>query len=228
VLEPPQGSQEDEQEDGSWKDMLSDDIARDVIEKLRVQSLVAKSIIARDSGQWERVAACYHPDATLTTSWFTGTPAEFVAGSKDMKIARHAGESQKHMTSNYSIELNGSRAVSECDLILYQRRLIQDIEFDFTTWSRRLDFVELHGGEWKIWRVTMIYEKDRMDPAKPGDNLAEFFSSIDFSPYPPQIRHHCWRNDMVGFPPTPNICLKDSEREAEARAEARKWLASGD
>jgi hypothetical protein len=205
--------------------MPNDESSGDIIDKVRIQSLVSKSIIARDSGHWERVAECYHPDATLTTSWFTGTPAQFVEGSQSMKIARHPGESQKHMTSNFWVEVNGSRAVSECDLILYQRRLIQDIELDFTTWSRRLDFIELHRNEWKIWRVTMIYEKDRMDPAAPGADIGEFLKSIDFSPYPRQIRHHCWRNDMVGFPPTSKICLKDSEREAEARAEARKWLA---
>jgi hypothetical protein len=205
--------------------MASDDIGREVIEKVRVQSLVSKSIIARDSGHWEMVAACYHPKATLTTSWFTGTPAEFVEGSRNMKIARHPGESQKHMTSNFAVEVKGTRAVSECDLILYQRRLIEGIEFDLSTWSRRLDLAELVDGEWKIWRATMIYEKDRMDAAEPGANLTEFLGKVDFSPYPPQIRHHCWRNAMVGFPPSHNICLKDSERETEVRAEARNWLA---
>jgi hypothetical protein len=130
--------------------MASDDIGREVIEKVRVQSLVSKSIIARDSGHWEMVAACYHPKATLTTSWFTGTPAEFVEGSRNMKIARHPGESQKHMTSNFAVEVKGTRAVSECDLILYQRRLIEGIEFDLSTWSRRLDLAELVDGEWKM------------------------------------------------------------------------------
>jgi hypothetical protein len=209
---------------GEERQMPQDEISREVIEKMRVQSLVSKSIIARDSGHWERVAECYHPQATLATSWFTGTPAEFVAGSRTMKIARHPGESQKHMTSNFWVELNGARAVSECDLILHQRRLIEGIELDFTTWSRRLDFVELVGKDWKIWRATFIYEKDRMDPASPGENLQQFYSSIDLSPYPPEIRHHCWRNAMVGFPPAPNICVKDSAREVEVRAEAERWL----
>ena len=68
------------------KRMPSDDISRKVIETVRVQSLVSKSIIARDSGHWVRVAECYHPQATLTTSWFTGTPAEFVDGSQNMKM----------------------------------------------------------------------------------------------------------------------------------------------
>jgi len=201
------------------------DIAEETIEKVRVQHLVQASIIARDSGDWDTVAANYHPRATLTTSWFTGTPAEFVASSKDMKIARHEGESQKHITSNFAIALNGARALSECDLILYQRRLIDGVELDFTTWSRRIDFVERVGADWKIWKATFIYEKDRMDPAKPGDSIKDFVAAIDFSPYPQQIRHHCWRNAKVGFPPSPTICIKGSERETEVRAQARAWLS---
>ena len=205
--------------------MSNDEISRDVIAKTRVQMVVAKSIIARDSGDWVGVAECFHPDATLTTSWFTGTPAEFVEGSKRMKIARHPGESQKHMTSNFSVELHDGRAVSECDLILYQRRLIEGIALDFATWSRRLDLVELVGTDWKIWRANLIYEKDRMDPAMPDADLKAFYETIDFSSYPAQIRHHCWRNAMAGFPPSPKICLKGSEREEEVRSEARRWLA---
>lgn len=204
--------------------MSKDEVSRDVIEKTRVQMVVSKSIITRDSGDWVGVAACFHPDATLTTSWFTGTPAEFVEGSQRMKIARHPGESQKHMTSNFSVELGDGRAVSECDLILYQRRMIEGMALDFMTWSRRLDLVELHGTDWKIWQTNLIYEKDRMDPAVPGEDLKAFYDAIDFSPYPAQIRHHCWRNAMAGFPPSAKICLKGSEREDEVRAEARQWL----
>jgi hypothetical protein len=205
--------------------MADDPLTQEVIDKIRVQSCVCKSIIARDLGQWERVADCYHPDAVLITSWFTGSPAAFVKGSQTMKIARHPGESQKHMTSNFWIELGGTRAVSECDVILYQRRLVNQVELDFSTWSRRLDLLEKRQGEWKIWRLNFIYEKDRVDPAKPDPAFDELFSSIDLSGYPPQIRYHCWRNDMVGFPPSKDICLKDSEREKEVRAEAASWLA---
>jgi SnoaL-like domain len=205
--------------------VLGDEIPRTVIDTLEIQSVVSKAVVARDSGLWKELAQCYHPDATLTTSWFTGSPADFVTRSQEMKIARHEGESQKHITSNYWIEVSGARAVAECDSILYQRRLINQVEWDFTTWSRKLHLLEKREGKWRIWGQTFIYEKDRMDPARPDQVPAGFYRSMDLSKYPQQIRFHCWRNDMVGFPPAKNICLKGSEREAEVRDEARKWIA---
>jgi hypothetical protein len=198
---------------------------RETIEKVRIQNVIVATVVARDSGLWEELADCYHPDATITTSWFSGSPAEFVRGSQDMKIARHEGESQKHMTGNYFVHVNGDRAVAECDLILYQRRLIDGVELDFSTWSRRLHQMEKRGGQWKIQSQTVIYEKDRMDPAYPDKVPAGFYNSMDLSKYPSQIRYHCWRNDVVGFPPPKNICLKGTDREREVREAAKKWIA---
>ncbi|MGV6873128.1 nuclear transport factor 2 family protein [Pseudochelatococcus sp. B33] len=197
----------------------------ETIEKVRAQNVVATAIIARDTGLWSDLAECYHPDAVLTMSWFSGSPAEFVKASQEMKISRSDAESQKHMTSNLMVRLNGRRAVSECDLILYQRRLVSGVLLDFTTWSRRIDLLENRDGEWRISHLTMIYEKDRMDAVDPKGFPAAFLSSMELSQYPQQIRFHCWRNDMVGFPPARNICIKGSDRELQVREEARRWLA---
>ena len=178
----------------------------------------------RDSGLWTTLADSYHPDAVIATSWFNGSPAEFAEQSAEMKIARHDGESQKHMTANYFIDINGDRAVAECDLILYQRRVIETVELDFTTWSRRLHLMEKRNEDWKIRNQTVIYEKDRMDPAHPHQVPKDFYASLDLSKYPSQIRYHCWRNDMAGFPPPKNICIKGSDREVEVRGEAKRWV----
>jgi len=206
--------------------MVDETRLEQAIDRSEIRDVIAKSIIARDSGLWKELVECYHPDATLTSSWFSGGPAQFLERSAEMKIARHEGETQKHMTGNHWIELNGPRALAECDLILYQRRLISGVELDFTTWSRRLHMMEKRDGRWKIRNRTAIYEKDRMDPHNPNDVPAGLFEAMDLSRYPSAIRYHCWRNDMAGFPPVGNICIKGSEREKDVREEARKWLAA--
>lgn len=207
--------------------MTSVAITQEALDQLLIQNVVVRNLIARDSGLWQELADSYHPDAKLTTSWFNGSPADFVKGSSEMKIARHEGESQKHMTGNHRVQITGRRATLECDLILYQRRVINGVELDFTTWSRRLHLLEKRNGDWKIWQQTVIYEKDRLDPAHPGGLPADFFAGTDFSKYPPQIRYHCWRNDLAGFPHPKNICLKGTDREGEVRAAAAAWLADG-
>jgi hypothetical protein len=130
------------------------------------------------------------------------------------------------MTGNHWIRVAGNRAISESDLILYQRRVIDGIELDFTTWSRRLHMFEKRDGDWKIWWRTNVYEKDRMDPLKPADIPAGFYESMDLAKFPKQIRYHCWRNDMAGYPPAKTICVKGSPREQEVRDEVSKWMES--
>jgi hypothetical protein len=182
--------------------MVNEKKLQETIDRSEIENLIAKSILTRDSGQWDELAACYHPDAKLTSSWFTGKPTDLIeTARKTLKAAREAGGEQKHMTGSLWIELNGDRAVAECDLILYQRRAVKGVELDFATWSRRLHQMAKHNGEWKIFRRTAIYERDRMDPADPNGVPAGFYEAMDLSKYPRQLRYHLWRNEMLGSAP---------------------------
>ena len=154
------------------------------VDRNEIKDVLSVVNYARDAGLWEAWRDCYHADATLTTSWFSGSRDEFVEAAKKMKIARHPGESQKHTVTNPWVRLAGARAVAEHDLILYQRRIIDGVELDFTTWSRVLALLEKRDGAWRIWKRTNIYEKDRMDPYKPDEVPASFYASIDLAGYP--------------------------------------------
>ena len=206
--------------------MSDDKRMQENLDKNEIKDVISISFYCRDSGLWDTLRECFHLDATLTTSWFTGTADEFVEdSSKKMRIARHEGETQKHVVVNPWVRINGNRAVAEHDLILYQRRLIDGIELDFTTWSRNLNLFEKKDGVWRIFKRTAIYEKDRMDPYKPHEIPESFYSSINLEGFPSAIRYHCWRNAKVGHGPAPNIVLKNSEREKSVRQEAEKWLS---
>ena len=193
-------------------------------DKSEIKDVLSVVNYARDAGLWEEWRDCYHADATLTTSWFSGARDEFVDAAKKMKIARHPGESQKHTVTNPWVRLSGARAAAEHDLILYQRRIIDGVELDFTTWSRVLALLEKRDGAWRIWKRTNIYEKDRMDPYKPDEVPDSFYASIDLSGYPAAIRYHCWRNAKIGHPPARGIVLQHSAEEAAVRQEAEAWL----
>ncbi len=204
--------------------MLNEKKLQEAIDRNEIKNVIAKSIISRDSGLWEELVECYHPDGGLTSSWFSGSPADFAVKAREKKIIRHEGETQKHMTGNHWIEFNGDRALAECDLILFQRKFIDGLELDFTTWSRRIHMMEKREGDWKIWRRRNVYQKDRMDPIKPDDLPEGFHESLDLSKYPQRIRYHCWRNDKLGSPPVKNICVMGTEQEDTVREEARQWI----
>ena len=206
--------------------MVDEKKLQDSIDRSEIINLVSKSIITRDSGLWEKLAECYHPDAEFTSSWWQGKPADFIkAASKKLEVARQEGGEQKHMTSNHWIEINGDRATAECDLILFMRRMVKGIELDFATASRRLHLMEKRDGDWKIWRRFAIYEKDRLDPVDPTVEPGEYYDPKAMAKFPKPIRYHLWRNEVIGSAPSKNLCIRGTHQEKVVRAEAREWIA---
>jgi len=206
--------------------MVDEKKLQDSIDRSEIINLVSKSIITRDSGLWEKLAECYHPDAEFTSSWWQGKPMDFIkAASKKLEVARQEGGEQKHMTSNHWIEINGDRATAECDLILFMRRMVNSIELDFATASRRLHLMEKRDGEWKIWRRFAIYEKDRMDPVDPTVEPGEYYDPEAMVKFPKSIRYHLWRNEVKGSAPSKNLCIRGTYQEKVVRAEAQEWIA---
>ena len=141
---------------------------RSVTDKFEIVEVSTIAMVCRDTGDWARLAHCFHPDARLTTSWFDGTAREFAEQSKNMMEGHHPGDTQRHMMSNPRVTLNGRRAINEFYLVLHQGRTLDGYEFDFLTWSVTLDLFEKRDGGWRISKRTMIYEKGRMDPRTPG------------------------------------------------------------
>jgi hypothetical protein len=50
----------------------------DEYEIMRVRRIWAYS---RDHADWEALASCFHPDATVTISWYSGTALGFISGA---------------------------------------------------------------------------------------------------------------------------------------------------
>jgi hypothetical protein len=195
------------------------------IDRSEIINVVSQSIIARDSGWWDKLAECYHSEAEFTSSWWQGKPSDFIKeADQKLSAAREEGGEQKHMTANHWIALNGDRAVAECDLILFMRRAIKGVELDFATFSRRIHLMAREKGDWKIFRRFAVYERDRMDPVDPTVGADEYYDPKAMAKFPKQIRYHLWRNEIHGSGPSKNLCIRGTEQEKKVREEARKWI----
>jgi hypothetical protein len=205
--------------------MVDEKKLQESIDRSEIINVISKSIVTRDSGQWEQLAECYHSEAEFTSSWWHGKPSDFIkAASEKLEVARREGGEQKHMLANHWIEISGDRATAECDLILFMRRSIDDVDLDFATFSRRLHLMAKENGDWKIWRRFAIYERDRIDPVDPTVDPDKYYDPTALSKYPRQIRHHLWRNELMGSAPAKDLCIRGTEQEKKVRAEARKWI----
>lgn len=138
---------------------------RDVEE---ITQLVLHERQARDRGWWDRMAACYHPDAHVEASWFSGTGAEFVERSR---TSSQNGPVGTHRLSPPVIHVNADRAVVELPMALEVRTVINGVAADGVSAARMLDRVRRDEDGWKIQTVTAIFERDTLTPAAPGTVL---------------------------------------------------------
>jgi hypothetical protein len=196
-----------------------------VADKFEILENSITSLCHRDNGDWAGLGKCFHADSRITTSWFDGTAAEFVAQSNAMMDGHHPKDTQRHMMSNPRITLNGDRAACEYYVILHQGRTLDGYEFDFQTWSVTIDLCERRDGVWRICTRKMIYEKSRMDPHVPGTVPQSYYDSLDLSRYPQAIRFHCYRNERSSGQVPKNLIMKGSPEEVAARKEVAAWVA---
>jgi hypothetical protein len=206
--------------------MIDEKRLQDSIDRSEIIQVVSKSIVTRDSGWWEKLAECYHSQAEFTSSWWKGKASDFINAARPrLDEARSEGGEQKHMTANHWIQLAGDRATCECDLALFSRRPINDVEIDSITWSRRLHLMAKENGDWKIWRRFAIYERARMDAVDPTVDPLEFWDAKAMEKFPKAMRIHMWRLAVKGGGHTPDICIRGTEKEETVRGEAEKWIA---
>jgi hypothetical protein len=204
--------------------MTQDARLQAVMDKFEIIEVSTVLLCCRDSGDWQRLAQCLHPDAHMTTSWFSGTASEFIKQASQMMEGHHPGDTHQHMMSNPRVTLTGNRAVCEYYLLLHQRRTMDGYEFDFQTWSQCVNLLEKREGVWRISKRSNIYEKDRMDPYVPGSVPQSYFDQMDLSRYPKSMRYHCYRNEKSSGR-APTLILKGTDGEKAVRNEAQAWLA---
>jgi hypothetical protein len=70
-----------------------------------------------------------------------------------------------------SVEVNGHRAVAQTKMSIALRARIEDVLCDVVASGRFFDFFEKRHGRWGLVERQPIYEKDRLDPVRPGETI---------------------------------------------------------
>ena len=182
---------------------------------------------ARDHGEWETMRACFHPDATVNVSWYSGPAATFLDRTVAMSTDRRPDERSKHWFGNSRVRLKRDRALLETDAMVLVRDRFDGHLFDFTWYIRMYDRVERRQGEWRILRMTAIYDKDRADPVVPGAVPASFFAGAKLDGPESAIAMMRFRSEKMGRTVPPDIVIGNTPGEKKLRAEAEAWLAQG-
>ncbi len=192
----------------------------DVLERLAIRELVENWAVWRDAGDWERFRTVWHADGRMMATWFQGTADEFIAVSR---AGFDKGVSILHFLGGNSVDLAGSRAVSQTKMTISQRARVHEVPVDVVCTGRFYDFLEKRDGRWGLVLRQPIYEKDRMDPVDPAQRLT--LDPALLQRFPEGYRHLAYLQTQIGFTVKPDMPgLKGPEVEA-LYARGRTWLA---
>ena len=180
---------------------------------------------ARDLGEWDRLAQCFHDDASITVSWYSGLAKGFVQKSREMGNVRRPEERNKHWLGNMRVEVHGNHATLETDVNIVIREFIDGKLFDYLAWSRFYDLFERRDGVWRIFKMSCIYDKDRLDPVIPGSVPPSFYDSVPLTGVESGFAFMRFRQAKKGRSVPPEIVLGDSPGETRLKEEGAHWLS---
>ena len=181
---------------------------------------------ARDYGDWDALAACFHDDATVRMAWIAGPARDYVAHARAGAKTRDPRTSSKHIITNPLIHIAGDRAFSICHALLSARRIVEGVEIDLESWFRIFDLLERRDGRWAIFKRTGIYEKDRISPVDPAGFPEGFWDGVDMSQFPPNKRFYNVLEVKSGKQPNTGYVQAYSAEETALHEEGRRWVSS--
>jgi hypothetical protein len=194
-----------------------------LIATLRIREVVENWVIFRDSGNWPGFATVWHDDGWMTATWFQGPAAEFIEASR---AGLESGVNILHFLGGCSVEVSGSRAVSQTKMTIQQRASVHGVEVDVTCTGRFYDFFEEREGRWAVVRRQPIYEKDRMDVLDPADSVRLDRTALES--FPVGYRHLAYLQQAAGHVVMHGLPgLRGPEVEL-LYAEGAQWLAGAD
>jgi len=197
-------------------------MGRDSTDRDAIREVVENWVVWRDAGEWERFRGVWHGDGRMMATWFQGSAEEFIAVSR---AGFENGVSILHFLGGNSVEVAGTRAISQTKMTISQRAFVHDVLVDVVCTGRFYDFFEKRNDRWAIVLRQPIYEKDRMDPVDPAAHLKLDAELLER--FPEGYRHLAYLQTGIGYRVKPDMPgLKGPEVEA-LYARGRAWLTGG-
>ena len=178
----------------------------------------------RDTCDWDRLRACYTTDALMRTTWFDGTASDFLVASQRMASASKGG--LQHAISAPVIYGLGKRAVSVTRVVLMVRGEFESVPVDVTCWGRFHDRLVKQDDVWRIQRRIPVYDKDRLDPVRPGD--CPRLEATELERFPAHYRHLACMQSRGGATITMDLPEPLSDADRQLMQGDLQWLQGKD
>lgn len=134
-----------------------------------ISQLVVRERQCRVRHLTDQLRECFHPDATVTTSWLKGSAAAFVSSTAGASARTRAPIINR--LGHPLVYESGRRAVVELPSTTTRWIPVNGVEAELASFMRLLYRVERRDGVWRISDLTAINEGDTLTPAVPGTDL---------------------------------------------------------
>jgi hypothetical protein len=190
--------------------------------RAEIVDVVQTWALARDTGDWERLATTFHPGAKMTATWFHGPFEAFVEMAK---ASWAKGSRSQHVLGGTLVDQRGERAIVQTRMTIMARGQIDGVAVDVACHGRFYDRFERREGAWKIAERRLVYEKDRVDPVRSGIPL-------DLDPailerFPEGYRHLAYLQTKNGQKIFTDLPGARGPALDKLLAEGKAWLEGG-
>ena len=202
--------------------------AATLLDQFAVTQLIARERLSHEAHDYDVEAACFHPEAIVDVSWYSGSAMQFVETGRKAAAKGRASTSLRatyfDSLSPPVVSVNGDRAIAEASTAVHSFAMLDSIEVHVTAYTRLLWRVVKHEGGWLIMGLRGLYLRDTMQPVDPTqtitideNKLAEFRPSYRYISYLTVANGGPIRNDRAG--------VDRPETVLALRAADRRWLA---
>jgi hypothetical protein len=192
----------------------------EMIERLTLREMIENWVLWRDALMWEKFRSLWHDDGRMMATWTQGTADGFIEMSKQ-GFAK--GVRILHFLGGSTIEVRGTRALSQTKMTIAQRALVHDVLCDVVCTGRFCDFWEKRAGRWGLVLRQPIYEKDRMDPVDPAAKLA--LDQELLATFPEGYRHLAYLQTQIGYKIKMDMPGLTGPEVEKLYARATSWLS---
>ena len=187
--------------------------------RLAIREVVENWALWRDAGDWERFRTVWHADGQMMATWFQGSADEFIRVTKD---GWAKGVSILHFLGGSSIDVQGNRAIAQTKMTISQRAQCDGVLCDVVCTGRFYDFFERREGRWGVVLRQPIYEKDRIDPIDPSQELA--LDRALLAQFPEGYRHLAYIQTRIGYAVKRDMPGLTGAAVDALYARGRRWL----
>lgn len=165
-----------------------------IADRLEIRDLIENWVLWRDARQWDRFRTLWHREGAMWATWFQGSYEDFIKVSQD---GYERGVRIMHMLGGMSIDIKGKRAIAQTKMTIEQRAAVEGVLCDVTCTGRFYDFLEKRKGRWGLVLRRLAYEKDRIDPVKPG--AVPKLDPHLLAQFPEGYRHLAYLQTRIGY-----------------------------